>query len=301
MARRSTGHSPKEETAATESAYGRMTRDIERAERNNRLLEHLTETEVIRLATRQHMIVLWKPVLAMFVATVLLLNIADTGEEGAGRVGLAIFVASVIWFGVGWLHWFRNIFVATDRRILKVYGVWSTTVDSMRNTKVTDIKYRRSPLGEILGYGSITIESAGQDQALHDIDCLPYPRENYRELLHSIFGESPRSTRMRRSPLLRLFDRVTGRSPARRSTGGNAGGERPVVQFYDTDDDLDYTDIDHPAPEGADEHAPAAEAGPRVLYSSSDGRSAPTGVIPLYPPGYFDERRGNRGDDEQPR
>ncbi|KAB7743850.1 PH domain-containing protein [Nostocoides sp. F2B08] len=262
---------------SAESMSWRMERDIERAENNPHLRDHLTETERIRLATRQHVIVLWLPVLAVVLAAALFLRaVADGGSAGTTQdFFLWLLFAAVLWLLSKWLWWRRNLFVATDRRILKMYGVLSTTVDSMRVHKVTDMRYRRDFIGELLGYGGITIESAGQEQALHDIRFLPYPRENYQELCHVIFGEAPRSGGRKKHRFRRPLERLAGRRwmPER-------------SRAYP----MDYPDHDTVG------EVTTGEASQRMLYSSQEHRTAPTGPIPIYPPGFFDGRDDDEGE-----
>ena len=59
----------------------------------------------------------------------------------------------------------------------------------MRISKITDMRYTRGALGEILGFAQIIIESAGQEQALRDLPYLSDPLENYRRLCEVIFGD----------------------------------------------------------------------------------------------------------------
>lgn len=275
-----------EEEAARTSAdaiHWRVRRDLERAENNAHLRDHLTETEQIRLASRQHPIVLWKPVAAVVLAVTLLVgSVMDADGLGSTQdVFVWLALGAGLWLGWRWLWWRRNLFVATDRRILKVYGVLSTTVDSMRNQKVTDMRYRRDPLGEILGYGSITIESAGQDQALHDITYLPFPRENYQELCHVIFGEAPRSGGRKKNRIRRRLERI-----AHRRSGAEAGTAYPV-------DYPDHSDI------GGAEREVIERESHRTLYRSRAERD--TDSFPAYPPGFFEGRADGEGESDPTR
>jgi len=52
----------------------------------------------------------------------------------------------------------------------------------------TDMSYSRSIPGRILGYGQFIMESAGQDQALHDINWVPDPDHTYRAICAEMFG-----------------------------------------------------------------------------------------------------------------
>jgi len=74
----------------------------------------------------------------------------------------------------------------TDRRIMEVDGFFGIRVDSMPLTKVTDVMLRRSPVGEVLGYGTFRVESAGQDQALSQLNYLQYP-----ERFHAMVVSTP--------------------------------------------------------------------------------------------------------------
>jgi hypothetical protein len=53
--------------------------------------------------------------------------------------------------------------------------------------------FQRSGIGRILGYGKFILESAGQDQALTDVDYLPYPEQLYLEVCGLIFKDKEES------------------------------------------------------------------------------------------------------------
>jgi hypothetical protein len=53
--------------------------------------------------------------------------------------------------------------------------------------KVTDMRFSRSIVGRLLGYGEFRLESAGQDQALGRIPWVADPDATYRELCAIIF------------------------------------------------------------------------------------------------------------------
>jgi hypothetical protein len=53
--------------------------------------------------------------------------------------------------------------------------------------KVTDMSFKRTIAGRMLGYGEFILESAGQDQALTNVDYLPYPEQLYLEVCEMIF------------------------------------------------------------------------------------------------------------------
>jgi hypothetical protein len=51
------------------------------------------------------------------------------------------------------------------------------------------MRFERSAIARVLGYGTFIVESAGQDQALSRIDHLPYPEQLYIEVCGLIFKD----------------------------------------------------------------------------------------------------------------
>ncbi|MCI0689477.1 MAG: PH domain-containing protein [Sporichthyaceae bacterium] len=101
----------------------------------------------------------------------------------------------IAWFAVlvYWLwrlvEWSMDWFVITDRRFMLANGVLNRQVGMMPLSKVTDMRYERTLLGRVLGYGKFVLESAGQDQALSTIDYLPEPDDLYVQVCELLFGE----------------------------------------------------------------------------------------------------------------
>ena len=86
-------------------------------------------------------------------------------------------------------QWLEDYFVVTSARLLLATGVFRKTVNMMPLTKVVDMRFERSPIGRLLGYGTFIVESAGQDQALRQINHLPYPEQLYIEVCGLIFKD----------------------------------------------------------------------------------------------------------------
>ncbi len=78
-------------------------------------------------------------------------------------------------------------FTVTDSRMILVSGFVVRKVAMMPLTRVTDMSFRRSALGRLLGYGEFIIESAGQEQALRTINFLPYPEQLYLQVCGLVF------------------------------------------------------------------------------------------------------------------
>lgn len=85
--------------------------------------------------------------------------------------------------------WLEDYFVVTSARLLLSTGVIKKSVNMMPLTKVTDMRFERSAMGRLLGYGTFVVESAGQDQALRRVDHLPYPEQLYLEVCGLIFKD----------------------------------------------------------------------------------------------------------------
>jgi membrane protein YdbS with pleckstrin-like domain len=99
--------------------------------------------------------------------------------------GWVVLVGRLVWRLV---QWREDWFVVTDRRLLMRSGLVTRRIAMMPLMKVTDMSYSRPPLGRLLGYGEIVIESAGQEQALRRIRYLPNPDGLYLEICDLLFG-----------------------------------------------------------------------------------------------------------------
>jgi uncharacterized membrane protein YdbT with pleckstrin-like domain len=90
------------------------------------------------------------------------------------------------------IDWLLNYFVITSERLLLAQGFIRRRVDMMPLTKVTDMSFNRTLRGQLLGYGEFVVESAGQDQALRNVNYLPYPEQLYLEVCGLVFKEQDR-------------------------------------------------------------------------------------------------------------
>lgn len=59
----------------------------------------------------------------------------------------------------------RMEYIATDRRVYARTGLVTTSVNQLTYDKITDIAYHQDLLGRLLGYGSVTLQTAGSNQA----------------------------------------------------------------------------------------------------------------------------------------
>ena len=111
--------------------------------------------------------------------------------SGAGALSGLVLVAMagiLCWLAWRVAEWRHDRFVVTDKRVLLVTGLLTRRVGMMPLLKVTDMTYERSWTGRWLGYGAFVMESAGQDQALHRVDHVPYPDQVAQTMFALLFG-----------------------------------------------------------------------------------------------------------------
>jgi membrane protein YdbS with pleckstrin-like domain len=152
---------------------------------------YLLPTERRVVAVRRHWSRLGEPFSSALAGLVLLLWL---DQELPTRLPLArdallagwVFLMARLTWRV--LEWRADWFVVTDRRLLLRTGIITRKVAMMPLIKVTDMSYSRPPVGRLLGYGEIVIESAGHDQALRRIRHLPRPDALYLEVCELLFG-----------------------------------------------------------------------------------------------------------------
>lgn len=142
------------------------------------------------------MSILLRPFLAALVAIVLAGSIGwiTSPSKGSDTVDLVLGLVALFFAArCGWRawQWHADRIVVTDQRIFEVSGVLTRKVASMPLTRVTDMTYKRTLLGRILGYGDLIVESAGQDQALSRIERLPHPDDFYRTLTSLVTAGIP--------------------------------------------------------------------------------------------------------------
>jgi len=156
---------------------------------------YLTAAEKIVFRTRLHWIRITGPWVVFFLA-LLLLGVLDSKlPPNAGFRDILVIALVVLLIRALWrtFLWYREWFVGTDRRLMLTLGILTRKVAMIPLIKVTDMRYDRPPIGQILGYGSFVLESAGQDQAFRVVEYVPHPDTLYRRISEELF--TPSATR----------------------------------------------------------------------------------------------------------
>ena len=159
------------------------------------LERYLVPTEGIVFMLRRHWLVLIEPI-ATVVAGIMVIGFLDAQLSGAAlrlRDG-AILVWLVLLGRLLWklIDWHQELFICTDRRLILLHGIITRKVAMMPLAKVTDMRYDRSVPGRIFGYGIFILESAGQDQALSQVNYVPDPDKHYRQISGILFAPAQR-------------------------------------------------------------------------------------------------------------
>ena len=154
--------------------------------------KHLLPHERQVITVRFHPAVLIRPVVEVLGGLAIVIAISMTIARGNNTVILVIWFAWLILVArllINVFLWLESYFVVTTQRIMLATGIFTRTVNMMPLTKVTDMSFRRSAMGRLLGYGEFVVESAGLDQALRRVDHLPYPEQLYLEVCGLIFKD----------------------------------------------------------------------------------------------------------------
>jgi membrane protein YdbS with pleckstrin-like domain len=165
--------------------------------------KYLLPNEQQVITVRRHPAVLIGPSMlalaGLLAAGVLSATVLHTNGTLAAVVWIAwlVLFVNLIWKAINWAV---DFFVVTSHRILLTSGVFTRKVAMMPLTKVTDMSFQRSFAGRMLGYGEFIVESAGQDQALRNIDHIPYPEQLYLEVCGMLFGSDDQETQTEPDP-----------------------------------------------------------------------------------------------------
>ncbi|WP_299952225.1 PH domain-containing protein [uncultured Modestobacter sp.] len=152
--------------------------------------KYLLPDEPPVIATRRHPAVLARPLvrgLPALAVGVWVLQLDPENRFGA-VLGLLIVVGALVYLGLHVGEWWVRHFLITRRRVLMTSGVIIRTVAVMPLRRITDLTWKETFWGQVLGYGTFRFESAGQAQGLDEITFLPHAKSLYKRLSELMFG-----------------------------------------------------------------------------------------------------------------
>jgi uncharacterized membrane protein YdbT with pleckstrin-like domain len=157
--------------------------------------EYLLPTERRVIRVRQHWASVWKELTltALFVLGLVVLERYLPDGVLVDNLTFYLALVAVLRFTVLVILWWTERIVVTDKRLMLSRGIITHNLGMMPLSKVTDLTFQRSLGGRMLGYGTVIVESAGQNQAFERIKYVPRPEEVYEAISELVFGDKGRT------------------------------------------------------------------------------------------------------------
>ena len=151
--------------------------------------KYLLPGERVIIATRRHWASLAWPAAKALPALVVggFLLVLDPANRVSSTAGLLVLVAGLGYLGLHVAEWHMRHFIVSPRRMLLTSGVIVRTVTLLPRRRITDLTWQETLFGQLLGYGTFRIESAGQHQALSRVTFLPRADLLYRTISELLF------------------------------------------------------------------------------------------------------------------
>jgi hypothetical protein len=152
--------------------------------------KYLLPDERAVVATRRHWAVLIEPTVK-FLPLLLVggwLLLLDPDNRVSTTAGMLVLVVAVTYLALRVGEWWMRHFIVSTRRVLLISGIIVRTVTLLPLRRITDLTWKETALGQILGYGTFRFESAGQQQALSQITFLPGADVLYRRVSALLFS-----------------------------------------------------------------------------------------------------------------
>jgi membrane protein YdbS with pleckstrin-like domain len=152
--------------------------------------KYLLPGERAVVATRRHWAVLIEPTLKFLPAFLIggWLLLLDPDNRVSSSAGVIVLVGALAHYGLRVGEWWMRHFIVSTRRVLLTSGVIVRTVTLLPLRRITDLTWKETLLGQVLGYGTFRFESAGQQQALSEITFLPGADVLYRDVSGLLFS-----------------------------------------------------------------------------------------------------------------
>jgi membrane protein YdbS with pleckstrin-like domain len=151
--------------------------------------KYLLPDETSVVATRRHWAVLIEPTVKFLPMVVVggWLLLLDPQNRVTNTAGLFVLLGALVYYGLRVGEWWMRHFIVSTRRVLLTSGVIVRTVTLLPLSRITDLTWKETLLGQVLGYGTFRFESAGQQQALSEITYLPRADLLYRQVSGLLF------------------------------------------------------------------------------------------------------------------
>ncbi len=148
------------------------------------------------ISVHEHPAVLIPRALLVLAGLALAGWLTNSVANGNGTAILVIWVAwglLVLWLAAKVLNWWVHYFVVTSQRLMLAEGIVVRKVNMIPLTKVSDIEFRKSATGRLLGYGEFEVLAPGMGDRMRNIKFLPYSEQLYLEVCGLIFTDRDES------------------------------------------------------------------------------------------------------------
>jgi len=149
----------------------------------------LAPGETVIHRTLRHWVVLLRWVGSALVLAALGLVMASLygfgGWQGASVgawVGLALVTVAVLVALPGIVRWATEVYLVTDRRVIRVAGVLRKQALDSGLAKVNDVRLTQTVPGRLLGYGTLEIITASES-GINRLEYLPRPMAFKRAMM----------------------------------------------------------------------------------------------------------------------
>ena len=108
-----------------------------------------------------------------------------TATDGAGLLtilGVVVALVGIALAGVQYLFWTNTRYLITTSELYKKYGVVSRDVTQFRLERVQNTSLSQSVPGRVLGYGDLTVYTAGSGEPELTFERVPNPERASRLL-----------------------------------------------------------------------------------------------------------------------
>jgi len=141
----------------------------------------LAPGETVLHRTLRHWVVLMRWIGSAVVLAVLGVAMASiygfAGWQGSGIgawIGIGLLAIAVLVALPAILRWTTEVYLVTDRRVIRVAGVLHKQTLDSGLAKVNDVRLTQTVLGRLLGYGTLEIITASES-GINRLDYLPRP------------------------------------------------------------------------------------------------------------------------------
>ena len=105
------------------------------------------------------------------------------------EIAWSIWVIVFLYGMLRTLGWFTSYFVVTNERMILIKGFFRTDVAMLPLSAAVRLRFRRSVVGRLLGYGQFILQDAGGGRWQLRVNFLPYPEQLYLEVLGLLFPD----------------------------------------------------------------------------------------------------------------